>query len=90
MSGENLNRMSIGGNKSPDEETPLSPMEANQLPMRVPEEGTNTLADIIDAEDQEQAENGRLNIIETLDHLEMAEQDQTSAFESFLQEAVSS
>ena len=42
MSGENLNKVSIGGNKSPDEETPLSPMEANQLPMMVPEEGTNT------------------------------------------------
>ena len=65
-------------------------MEANQLPMMVPEEGTNTVADIIDAEDQEQAENGRLDVIETLDNLEMAEQDQTSAFESFLQEAVSS
>ena len=90
MSGENLNKVSIGGNKSPDEETPLSPMEANQLPMTVPEEGTKTAADIIDAEDQEQAENGRLDIIETLDNLEMAEQDQTSAFESFLQEAVSS
>ena len=90
MSGENLNKVSIGGNKSPDEETPLSPMEANQLPMTVPEEGTKTVADIIDAEDQEQAENGRLDIIETLDNLEMAEQDQTSAFESFLQEAVSS
>ena len=53
----------------------------------VRQEGVKSEADIVNAEDQE---HGRLNIIATIDNLERADHDQPLAFESFLQEAVSS
>ena len=72
-------------NKS-DEETSLvslSPMEANQQPKMV-----KTEADIVNEKGEEQAEHANQNIIDTLDNLDIAEQGQPSAIESFLQEEV--
>ena len=64
-------------------------METNQQPKMIPKEGPRTEAEIVNEEDQEPAEHAKLNIIDTLHNLDMADQDQPSAIESFLQEDVS-
>ena len=95
MSAESLNNQTIEikesfiENVTSDEETPLSPMASNQQPKMISEEGPTTEAESVNEEDQEQAEHAKLNIIDTLHNLDMADQDQPSAIESFLQEDVS-
>ena len=97
MSGENLNNQTIGSNDCPcpiefvnsDDETPKTPMAANQQPKMVLKEGTKTEADFGNGKDQEQAEYAKQNIIDYLDNLDKEEQDQPSAIASFLQEEVS-
>ena len=88
-----------------DEETQLLTMEANQRPKMVPEKGSGAEADIGQKEDQDEVKHAKQSIINILDNLNIAEhakqdiidildtsiaeQEQPSAIEPFLLEAVS-